>query len=225
MGRWNGALAGVTAGLTVLLAAISVAGLGPVLPSLSPILLLAAVLVCTGVASVPGVTVIACAQPRRQRTALVAGVLILLFVDAMARHWQRAPSAFLIVSALLSEWLVLGIILSSTPASIQGRARATGRWLVTQLHHRPMAMQPNVLDVIVMAHCGSCARSRELASFVAGTHPDLVVRVVDLGDPGILPPPGLVAIPAYVLNGQIIFTGNPSSDMLVAALRRVPDRS
>jgi hypothetical protein len=40
------------------------------------------------------------------------------------------------------------------------------------------------------------------------------VRVVDLAQPAVVAPPGIVAVPAYVLIGRVMFTGNPTPDAL-----------
>jgi Thioredoxin domain len=71
-----------------------------------------------------------------------------------------------------------------------------------------------VLEVVVVPHCLSCARARSLAATIAMRYPTLDVRVVDLAQPDVVAPPGIVAVPAYVLNGRVMFTGNPTPDAL-----------
>ena len=46
----------------------------------------------------------------------------------------------------------------------------------------------------------------------------LDVRIVDLDMPDAQAPAGIVAIPAYVLDGRLLFTGNPTPWALFAAL-------
>jgi hypothetical protein len=75
-----------------------------------------------------------------------------------------------------------------------------------------------VLEVVVAPHCFGCARARALATEVAARYPTLDVWIVDLAQPESVAPPGLVAIPAYVLNGRLIFTGNPTPDALARVL-------
>jgi hypothetical protein len=77
---------------------------------------------------------------------------------------------------------------------------------------------PAILEVVVAPHCFGCARARVLAAEVAARYPIVDVRIVDLAQPGSLAPPGLVAIPAYVLDGRLIFTGNPTPDALARTL-------
>jgi hypothetical protein len=49
--------------------------------------------------------------------------------------------------------------------------------------------------------------------------PGVVVRVVDLDMDRIPPPDPIVAVPTYVLDGQIVSLGNPYPDDLFARLR------
>ena len=75
-----------------------------------------------------------------------------------------------------------------------------------------------VLEVLVAHHCFGCERAQHLAEAARTRFPNLTVRVVDLRHAAGPLPRGLVAVPAYVLNGRLLFTGNPTSDRLFAAL-------
>jgi hypothetical protein len=48
--------------------------------------------------------------------------------------------------------------------------------------------------------------------------PGLTVRVVDLERSTAPLPSGVVAVPAYVLDGQLLFTGNPTTEALHQAI-------
>ena len=76
----------------------------------------------------------------------------------------------------------------------------------------PARHERTVLEGVVVPLCFSCARARNLAAEVAARYPALDVRVVDLGQPGVRVPRGIVAVPAYVL------TGNPTPGALTVAL-------
>ena len=84
-----------------------------------------------------------------------------------------------------------------------------------------------VLEVVVAPHCFGCARAQALVAVMAARFPAVEVRVVDLAEPGVTAPPGIVAVPAYVLDGRLLFTGNPTPDALAAALLRAtaPDEA
>jgi hypothetical protein len=81
---------------------------------------------------------------------------------------------------------------------------------------------PPDLEVLVSAGCASCAHAIRLAQQVRTTHPHLLVRVVDVDEPGWVPPPGFVGTPMFVVAGRVLSLGNPSVEALHAAL---PGRS
>jgi hypothetical protein len=74
-----------------------------------------------------------------------------------------------------------------------------------------------VLQVLIAPHCLGCARATKLAEEAQQRFPGLSVQVVDLDRSRAPLPLGVVAIPAYVLDGRLLFTGNPTG----AALARV----
>lgn len=76
------------------------------------------------------------------------------------------------------------------------------------------------LDIYVAEHCFGCQEAHRLASAVAVRFAALAVRVVDLErEPGERPE-ALVAVPSYLLDGQVIALGNPRQTDLFATLKQ-----
>lgn len=67
------------------------------------------------------------------------------------------------------------------------------------------------------AHCPTCAESLALARAVAERFPDVEVSLVDLDTGGTAPEP-VVAVPTYLLDGKVLWLGNPTPDELFARL-------
>jgi predicted thioredoxin/glutaredoxin len=75
------------------------------------------------------------------------------------------------------------------------------------------------LDIYVGNHCLSCREALRIAR-EARQIPDLEVRVIDV-DQATDPIPGQVAaVPAYVLDGQVVSLGNPHRMPFLALLVR-----
>jgi hypothetical protein len=84
----------------------------------------------------------------------------------------------------------------------------------------PQDRQAPRLDVYVSSECFNCTESVSLAAEAAQRFPVVAVRVIDLDQPrghGRLPDQ-LVAVPTYVLDGQVISLGNPYPEELFARL-------
>ena len=75
-------------------------------------------------------------------------------------------------------------------------------------------------DVYVSTACANCAESRRLAAEVVVRFPRVRVHVVDLDQSADNPslPDGVVAVPTYVLDGQVVSFGNPYPEDLFALL-------
>jgi hypothetical protein len=82
--------------------------------------------------------------------------------------------------------------------------------------HPPAALR---LEVYVANACPNCADALRLAEEAAMRYPTVVVRVVDLDMDRIPPPDPIVAVPTYVLDGQVVSLGNPYPEELFARLR------
>jgi len=75
------------------------------------------------------------------------------------------------------------------------------------------------LDVYISSECLNCAESVRLAEEAAARHPNIAVSVIDLDDGASPPPDAIVAVPTYLLDGQVISLGNPYAEELFARLR------
>ena len=75
------------------------------------------------------------------------------------------------------------------------------------------------LEVYVSSQCLNCDEAVRLAEEAAARYPDVVVRVVDLDLVGSPPPDPVVAVPIYLLDGQVVSLGNPYPEELFALLR------
>jgi hypothetical protein len=74
------------------------------------------------------------------------------------------------------------------------------------------------LEVYVSANCFGCAEARELASAAARRFPGLAVRVMDLERQPEVRPDSLVAVPSYLLDGRLVWLGNPRQQDLFGHL-------
>ncbi|MCA1598887.1 MAG: hypothetical protein LC769_07680 [Chloroflexi bacterium] len=176
-------------------------------------------------------------RPLAMLVALVGGAASMAALDAAVLA-ARAPAHMLMLDGPQSlEYLVFGLVLAicmvtgdtagalvrrsvaaalserERPAAPVARAAPSGGGQAAHVH------PPTVLEIVITPHCFGCARARTLAATIAAHDPALDVRVVDLSEPDVQAPPGLVAVPSYVLNGRILFIGNPTQATLAAALR------
>ena len=76
------------------------------------------------------------------------------------------------------------------------------------------------LDVYLTLTCFGCAEALRLAEATAREFPRCVVRVVDLEREPQARPEGLVAVPTYLLDGEVLFLGNPRQTDLFEHLQR-----
>jgi hypothetical protein len=76
-----------------------------------------------------------------------------------------------------------------------------------------------VLAIVVTPECFGCEEASRLAVLARQEFPDLEVELHILGRGGQAPP-GVVATPTYLLDGQLVFLGNPRPATLVAELER-----
>jgi hypothetical protein len=80
-----------------------------------------------------------------------------------------------------------------------------------------MTQQPR-LQVYVSRHCFNCREALRLADAVAARYPGLV-QVIDLDFTPAPLPERVVAVPTYLLDGQVLSFGNPDPEDLFARLR------
>jgi hypothetical protein len=76
------------------------------------------------------------------------------------------------------------------------------------------------LDIFVSAHCFGCEEAHRLAAAVASRFDAVAVRVVDLDVEPDARPEYVVAVPAYVLEQQVISLGSPRETDLFALLEQ-----
>lgn len=74
------------------------------------------------------------------------------------------------------------------------------------------------LDIYITTVCTNCGEAlliAERAQSIAG----LKVAVVNLDQPGQRIPPHVVAVPTYVLDGNVVSLGNPEREQFLSMLR------
>ncbi|MBI4284845.1 MAG: hypothetical protein HY670_02960 [Chloroflexi bacterium] len=75
-----------------------------------------------------------------------------------------------------------------------------------------------VLDIYVATHCFGTAEALRIAGLVRQQLPNVKVKVTMLDEiPGVNMPQ-VPATPSYVLDGKLLFLGNPHLDELVARI-------
>lgn len=72
----------------------------------------------------------------------------------------------------------------------------------------------SVLKVVVSTHCIGCEKAMRLSTMVAERFPNISVDVVNLEKELDAKPSHVVAVPAYLLDGKLIFLGNPRREEL-----------
>ena len=73
------------------------------------------------------------------------------------------------------------------------------------------------LAIYVSDDCWSCAESRRIAAEVADEFPEVDVLLIDM-ESGPLPA-AVFAAPTYLLDGRVLFLGNPRREELWQQLR------
>jgi hypothetical protein len=68
------------------------------------------------------------------------------------------------------------------------------------------------LQVYITDHCWTCQETAHIVADVAAAHPEVVCEVLDLAE--VEQPENVFAVPTYVLDGRVIFMGNPTREQL-----------
>jgi predicted thioredoxin/glutaredoxin len=76
------------------------------------------------------------------------------------------------------------------------------------------------LDIFVSAHCFGCREARRLAEAVAERFGAVSVRLVDLDAQPDARPERVIAVPAYLLDDEVIALGNPRQADLFRQVER-----
>lgn len=72
------------------------------------------------------------------------------------------------------------------------------------------------LDIYIEDNCWSCAESRRIVSQIAPLVPEVEIELRELTDQR--KPEAVFATPTYVLDGRVIYLGNPDQEELLDKL-------
>lgn len=75
-----------------------------------------------------------------------------------------------------------------------------------------------MLQIFVTAGCEACDHARAVARRVSEEFDGVHVEVINIDEEPARVPPSVFAVPSYLLNGAVIFLGNPSWEHLTALL-------
>ncbi|MBI2845925.1 MAG: hypothetical protein HYX86_05205 [Chloroflexi bacterium] len=67
------------------------------------------------------------------------------------------------------------------------------------------------LQIVVEPRCAFCPQAITLGQQAKSHFPDLEVEILDLAQQGTQRPEQVVAVPTFLLNGEVISLGNPSA--------------
>lgn len=158
---------------------------------------------------------------------LLGGVLGMALLDRAVLAW-RMPAMIAVMSAVQAlPYLTFGVALSAValgPGLVKavqaaGGGPSTSPAAPTRVVLGAVVEHPT-LEVLIVPHCFGCERAAHLTAEAQARFPGLAVRLVDLERFRAPLPAGVVAVPAYILNGRVLFTGNPTAEALHQALAR-----
>ena len=72
------------------------------------------------------------------------------------------------------------------------------------------------LQVYISDDCWTCEETRRIVADIRPQFPQIQVELLSLNE--VTRPPTVFAVPTYVLNGRVIFLGNPIRDELRSKL-------
>ena len=75
------------------------------------------------------------------------------------------------------------------------------------------------LSLYVTSDCFSCKESISIISNIAMRFPELTTEVVYLDEPGAVKPDEVFAVPTYLMDGNILFMGNPYLETLISSIQ------
>lgn len=75
-----------------------------------------------------------------------------------------------------------------------------------------------LLQIVVASHCFGCEEALRLYQEAIKTFPQISVDFIDIEQVEAKVPAGIFAVPSYLLNGVLLFTGNPAEAELFSAL-------
>lgn len=65
------------------------------------------------------------------------------------------------------------------------------------------------LQAYVSEGCHGCGEARAIAQEISTRFPDLHVEVINLDESGARRPSAVFAVPTFLLNGELLWLGNP----------------
>ena len=74
------------------------------------------------------------------------------------------------------------------------------------------------LKVYVADWCPGCEEAREMARMMSALFPNLQVQIIDIDEPATEIPASVFAIPTYLLNGELLWLGNPRREEAIARI-------
>ncbi len=77
------------------------------------------------------------------------------------------------------------------------------------------------LEVYVVDDCSSCERAQNFVAGIINRYANLKIDLFNLSNPDTISPDNVFATPTYILNGSILFLGNPSLEELDARFKKV----
>jgi predicted thioredoxin/glutaredoxin len=94
-------------------------------------------------------------------------------------------------------------------------ARTMSSPIPTPKSRKESTMHLDIYITTVCTNCGEALLIAERARTIAG----LKVAVINLDQPGQRIPPHIVAVPTYVLDGNVVSLGNPEREKFLSMLR------
>jgi hypothetical protein len=80
------------------------------------------------------------------------------------------------------------------------------------------------LSLYITSDCFSCQESVSIISEVAKRFPELITEVVNLENAGAVKPDEVFAVPTYLMDGKMLFMGNPYLETMISSIRDVLSR-
>lgn len=74
------------------------------------------------------------------------------------------------------------------------------------------------LCVYISADCMSCREAALMMAEIAQRFPQLATAIINLDEPEAERPDNVFAVPTYVLDGKVLFLGNPYREQMFAKL-------
>lgn len=68
------------------------------------------------------------------------------------------------------------------------------------------------LEAYVSEDCYGCGEAREIAEQLSTRFPDLDVDIIELDAPGVERPDAVFAVPTFLLDGELLWLGNPTRE-------------